>query len=423
MFPDPHGVWRGEQAFVFMDMKRIGLILTLVAVTMTVRAQLTSNGFYRVKNYGTGNYFWVCDNTGSISYATTSADMAAIQLRYGLDNAVSAPASVLYFENKGGDYWDITSQGTGVYKIIGRYVDISFKGAKDGLSFYEVSATESGVTLYLSDSGSWGGGDFNTLGTTGKGTARRWLVEPIDATTDCYFGVEPGITVTSESGKKYYAPFYADFAFSFASTGMKAYYVSKVDGNIAVLSEVQTEVIPASTPVIIECSSADKSDNRLTLLAGTYSPISGNALKGVYFCNEFREESKDAITAFDASSMRVWGVNAEGALTLNSSTSGLHENWWGDDENRYLNANQSYLPVAAGTAAEMILMTETEYAEYAKIAPYDLNGDCCVDMQDVSDLYNVIESVSDADSKYDINSDGVVDTQDALLIYEVIKSR
>lgn len=393
-----------------------------VAVAVLAKAQLTDNGFYRVKNYGTGNYFWVCDNTGSINYATTSADMAAIQLWNGLDKAMSAPASVLYFENKGGDYWDITSQGTGVYKIIGRYVEVKSTGTKDGLSFYQVSATESGVTLYLSDSGSWGG-DFNTLGTTGKGAARRWLVEPIDAATDCYFGVEPSLTITDKSGTKYYAPFYADFAFSFASTGMKAYYVSMVDGNIAVLSEVKSEVVPPSTPVIIECSSADKSDNRLTLLAGTYSPISDNALKGTYFSNEFRENSKDAITIFDATSMRVWGVDEEGQLALNSSSSSLHVNWWGDDGNRYLNANQSYLPVAASTASEMILMTEAEYAEYKKIAPYDPNGDGCVDMQDVSDLYNVMESESGTDNKYDVNNDGVVDTQDALLIYKVMKSK
>ena len=388
-------------------------------VTVLADAQLSGSGFYRVKNYGTDNYFRVCDNTGSINYAATTADMAAIQLWNGLDASLSEPGSVLYFENKGGNYWDITSQGTGVYKIIGRYVEIKTTGTKDNLTFYQVSTTESGVTLYLSDVGGWGG-DFNTLGTTGKGATRRWLVEPIDASTDSYFGVSPSI---SASGK-YYAPFYADFAFSFASSGMKAYYVSKVDGDIAVLSEVTADVIPASTPLIIECSSTDKSDNRLNLLTGKYNAVSGNVLKGVYFCNEFRENSKDAITAFDASSMRVWGVSAEGKLTLNSETSALHVNWWGDDDNRYLNANQSYLPVASGTASEMTLMTESEYAEYKSSMEKkqeDVNGDGKVDTQDVLNVYDVMKSSSDADEKYDVNCDGKVDTQDVLTIYEVIK--
>ena len=388
-------------------------------VTVLADAQLSGSGFYRVKNYGTDNYFRVCDNTGSINYAATTADMAAIQLWNGLDASLSEPGSVLYFENKGGNYWDITSQGTGVYKIIGRYVEIKTTGTKDNLTFYQVSATESGVTLYLSDVGGWGG-DFNTLGTTGKGATRRWLVEPIDASTDSYFGVSPSIS----AGGKYYAPFYADFAFSFASSGMKAYYVSKVDGDIAVLSEVTADVIPASTPLIIECSSTDKSDNRLNLLTGKYNAVSGNVLRGVYFCNEFRENSKDAITAFDASSMRVWGVNSEGKLTLNSETSALHVNWWGDDDNRYLNANQSYLPVASGTASEMTLMTESEYAEYKSSMEKkqeDVNGDGKVDTQDVLNVYDVMKSASDADEKYDVNCDGKVDTQDVLTIYEVIK--
>ena len=209
------------------------------------------------------------------------------------------------------------------------------------------------------DAGSWGG-DYHTLGTTGKGTTTRWIAEPIDANTDSYFGVKPTLTV----GDKYYAPFYADFAFSFASAGMKAYTISVIDGGIAVIKPIETEVIPASTPVIIECSSADKSNNRLNLLAGSYPAVANNKLAGVYFCNEFREKSKDAITPFDNTLMRVLQVNAEGKLVFDTQTTNLHVNWWGDDGKRYLNANQSYLPVPTGTPEEVTIMTETEYAEY-----------------------------------------------------------
>lgn len=402
-------------------MKRILILLMLVSVTALAGAQLNGSGFYRVRNYGTDTYIWVCDNTGSINYATTSADMAAMQLWKGLDKAISEPASVLYFDAKGGNNWDITAQGTSVHKIIGRYVDVETSGSRNGVTFYQVSATEAGMTLYLSDVGSWGG-NFNVLGTNGQGSTRRWIVEPIDASTDCYFGIEPTLTV----GDKYYAPFYADFAFSFASTGMKAYYVSKVDGNIAVISEIKEDVIPASTPVIIECSSADKSDNRLNLYTGDYPAVSGNFLKGVFFCNEFRDKSKDAITAFDSSTMRVWSMNAEGKLSLGSDVSQLHVNWWGDDGKRYLNANESYLPVADGTATEMTVMTEEEYADYkpdVPADPVDINYDGSIDTQDVLDLYEVIRSSvsGEVDSKYDINRDGRVDTQDVLLIYEYIR--
>ena len=340
-------------------MKRIIILLFTITSALLSFAQLNGDGFYRIRNYGTGYYIWVCDNTGSINYVGTTADMGALQLWPELDNAISEPASVLYMIHEGGEKWDAQAQSTGVYKMIQHYLQVRTLGVAEGNTLYQVYATESGMTIYLSDSGGWGG-DYHSVGTTGKGTATRWIAEPIDANTDNYFGVKPTLTV----GEKYYAPFYADFAFSFASPGMKAYTVSVVDDGIAVIKPIETDIVPASTPVIIECSSADKSNNRLNLLAGSYPAVSNNKLAGVYFCNEFREKSKDAITPFDASSMRVLDVNAEGKLVFSTQTTNLHINWYGDDGKRYLNANQSYLPVSMDTPAELTIMTEEEYAEY-----------------------------------------------------------
>ena len=337
-------------------------IITLVfalSLAMLSFAQLAGDGFYRIKNYGTNNYIWVCDNTGSVNYAATSADMGAMQLWAGLGKAISEPASVLYLTNSSDNKWDASAQGTGVYQMIQHFVQIQNVGTKDGLTFYQIYASDSGLTLFLSDVGSWGGA-YNTLGTSGTGTSRRWLFEKIDAATDSYFGVKPTLKV----GDKFFAPFYADFAFSFVSVGMKAYTLDRVEGDVAIIKPVDAEVIPASTPVLVECMSENPSDNRLNLLQGSYPNMMGNLLSGVYFCNEFREKSKDAITVFDAAIMRVWNVNAEGKLVLGSSTSGLHVNWWGDDGKRYLNANQSFLKVAAGTVAELKVMTEGEYQVY-----------------------------------------------------------
>ena len=340
-------------------MKRFVVFLLTVSSALLSIAQLNGDGFYRVKNFGTGYYIWVCDNTGSINYAGTTADMGALQLWPELDNAISEPASALYMTHKEGEKWDAQAQATGVYKMIRHYLQIKKLGESGGQTLYQVYATESGMTIYLSDVGGWGG-DYHSVGTTGKGTVTRWVAEPINANTDSYFGVKPTLTV----GDKYYAPFYADFAFSFASTGMKAYIVSAVDGGIAVIKPIETEIVPASTPVIIECSSADKSNNRLNLLAGSYPAVANNKLAGVYFCNEFREKSKDAITPFAATSMRVLHVKADGKLVFDTQTTDLHINWWGDDGKRYLNANQSYLPVSTDAPAELAIMTETEYAEY-----------------------------------------------------------
>lgn len=342
-------------------MKRFIVFLVAISSALFSFAQLTGDGFYRIRNYGTGYYIWVCDNTGSINYVATTADMGALQLWPELDNAISEPASVLYMTHVGGEKWDAKAQGTGVYKMIQHYLQVRTLGVAGSNTLYEVYATEAGMTIYLSDVGGWGG-DYHSLGTTevlGK-TAKRWIAEPIDANTDNYFGVTPSVVL----GDKYYAPFYADFAFSFASAGMKAFTISAVDNGIAIIKPIETEVVPASTPVIIECSSADKSDNRLNLLAGSYPAVANNKLAGVYFCNEFREKSKDAITPFDASTMRVLYVNAEGKLVFGTQTTNLHINWYGDDGKRYLNANQSYLPVSTDAPAELTIMTEAEYAEY-----------------------------------------------------------
>ena len=348
-------------------MKRFILSVLATTIACFSFAQLTGNGFYRIKNYGSGYYMWVCDNTGSIDVARTNADMGAIQLWEGLDLSISEVSSVLYFSNVSADYWNVQSQGTGVYELIKHYVQIHTLGAVDGVVLYQVYATEAGMTLYLSDSGSWGG-DYHSLGTTGKGTYTRWVAEPIDANTDNYYGIKPALTV----GDKYYAPFYADFAFSFASPGMKAYIVSAIEGNIAVLKPIDSEIIPRSTPVIIECSSLDKSENRLNLFRDASATIADNKLSGVYFCNEHRQNSKDAKTAFNAATMRVLHVNAEGKLVFDTATKDLHVNWYGDDGYRYLNSNQSYLPVAAGTLAELVVMTESEYEEYKANLKYTI---------------------------------------------------
>jgi len=341
-------------------MKRLFALFFLIASGLSAFAQLGADGFYRIRNYGTGNYIWVCDNTGSINYAATTADMGAMQLWSGLDKAISEPASVIYLSEHDGR-WDAEAQGTGVYEMIQHYVQVQYLGLVDGMSLYQIFATESGLTLYLSDDGRWSMKyEFSLLGTKEKGAARRWVPELIDASTDSYFGVKPSVTV----GDKHYAPFYAAFAFSFASQGMKAYYITKVDGNIAVIKQIEQEVIPASTPVLIECSSTNPSDNRLNLLAGNFPALDKNLLKGVFFCNEFRSASKDAITAFDANTMRVWSANADGKLVLSTSTDGLHINVRNDDGLRYLNANQSFLPVSEGTPEELQLMTESEYESY-----------------------------------------------------------
>lgn len=337
-------------------MKKILLLALLATQTILSFAQLKDDGYYRVKNYGTGFYVYVQDNYGRINYATTSADMGAILLWEGLDAAISAPASVIYFE-KHGSQWDMQSQDTGVKKIIEYYVTI----VQDNLSRCQLYATApGGAVIYLYD----GGGisdfdDYHVLGTDGVAADRRWIVSPIDNDTENYFGITPKFTV----GNKHYAPFYASFPFSFASSGMKAYTVKEVVDGYAIIKPIEGDVVPASTPVIIECSSTNPADNKLNLLRGSYASVADNKLKGVYYCHNFRSVSSTSPNArllFSDSNMRVMSVS-NGKLVFGTDKSTLSTRKDNNVKKSFINANECYLPVSLTTPSELTILTEEEF--------------------------------------------------------------
>ena len=302
-----------------------------------------------MKNLATSRYIYVYDNTGKINISTTSADMGAIELHKDPDRRFSDPGSIIYvkyiYEKEGIKKYDLTSQGTGVHQIIGYYVQIF---ENPDLTYYVYAEG-----FYLCDNET-SSREFGFLGTDRKGDYRKWVASKLND-TDNYFGLAP----TIELNGKYYQPFYAAFPFTL-SEGMKAYYISKVLPSAAILSEI-TGTVPASTPVLIECSSANTESNKLTLQMENATAISGNQLKGVYFNNPDRQKSKDARTAYDPSTMRVLTVK-DGKLVYAT-----------DNSLDYLPANQSYLKVPAGTAETLTVMTEEEYQASALATGIALN--------------------------------------------------
>ena len=308
----------------------------LILFSTLTYAQL-EKGFYRVHNYKTERYVYVYDNTGKINISTTSADMGAIQLWKDHSRTISDPASVIYVEPKGNNKYNLHSQGTSVVEIIGYHVMIYAKG--DSYQLYAEGK-------YLADEETTNVPD-GQLGTVNKGDYRKWVAVPVDQDAN-YFGIAPNFTI----GNTYYEPFFADFAFSFANEGMKAYYVSETYKHIAVIKEIKDEFIAANTPVIIGCGSNEPSSNKLNLFTNKGNQINDNMLKGVYFNNARRPKSKDARTKYDANTMRVLGTTAEGKLGFVIS------------KDEYLAANEAYLSVPADSPEEFVLMTEEELAAY-----------------------------------------------------------
>lgn len=322
-----------------MLMRKTLLSLFFLLSFLPSSAQFVGDGFYRVMNYATKRYIYVKDNTGSINISAITAEMGAVQLWKGYEKTVSDPASIIYIKKYSGKQYDLISQGVGVHSMIGYYVqvyensDLTYKVYAEG--------------LYLDDD-TFSDDDRGYLGTKRKGDYRLWNVFPVD-TKDNYFGIKPSVVA---EGRKF-KPFFADFAFSFADSGMKVWTVDSIVNNAVIVSELKSEIIADNTPVIIECTNNNASSNKLNLFKSTGEQPAANMLKGVYFNNPSRSiVSKDCCTEYNPATMRVLGVMSNGKLGYVKS------------DQKYLEANESYLVVPEGSADEMPVFTADEYELY-----------------------------------------------------------
>lgn len=322
-------------------MKKVLSTILALCLMVPALAQLNGDGYYRIRNVPSERYLLVKDNKGSIDVATTSADLGAVKLYKKFENAVSDPGSIIYIKQVGSQY-RFQSQGTDTYKIIG--YDLQLKKNSDG-SYKAFQDTPIG-RIYLADMERSSVID-GALGTNDMGTNyRNWYILPVSASGDEYFGLNPEI----EYNGSYYTTFYASFPFSFASSGMKAYYISLVENGKAVYSEVADGKVPASMPVFIQSSATGAENNKLDIADNSAKIPADNKLGGVYFHNT--SKSHKNLTAYDSETMRVLGITSSGKLGFVKA------------DIDYLPANKAYLNVPAGTPDEVELMSQTEYDAY-----------------------------------------------------------
>lgn len=322
----------------------LSLVLLMSSVAMSFAQEITGDGYYRVQNYNTLRYIYLIDDYSSgIDYMATSADMTAILLSDEENRQFYDPACVIYIQSKGGNKYDFIAQGTKLSTISGGYyLNLSYISSYEA---YRCGFTASGMTVYLWDSYRAGTGDSQlTTATLKTTTMSYWQALSINSSDDSnYFGIKPDFEIDG----KYYKSFYAAFPFKVKSSGMKVYYVSEFLYNNTAVNVVEASegtVIPASTPVFIECSSSDFSNNRIDIVDETGSALSSNnILSGYYFCNEKKEGNPHRnVVAYDANTMRVLGQMSNGKLGyIKSSTL------------TYIPANSSYLTVPEGSPDEM----------------------------------------------------------------------
>lgn len=347
-------------------MKKFLLAIFAAAVSSVAIAQVNGNGYYRVTNLGRqlldkmNCYVYVDYNQARIvTGAGTGQNFEPIALYPDTKRSpISDPASVIYAKINGSNV-DLEAQGSSVSQMTSQKLILTQNGNANS---YQLSTIRSGMTVYL-----WSSKNLTLdhyIATTIQGNSigyKFWAITPMSSSSDNYFGVKP---ILNADGKLY-APFYAAFPFKFASSGMKAYCVKSFDDNHFALEEITSEVKPGKTPMIIECSSENPSDNRLDLLYGNYGSVSGNKLSGVFFCNDFITGYSDVRTQFDEKTMRVWNVE-NGKLVLSTSDANLFKSIFAVDADKlFIKANQSYLKVPA-TASKTLTIGDPSGVEGVK---------------------------------------------------------
>ncbi len=344
-------------------MKRLLILLFTGLTTITVQGQI-SNGYYRIKNTSIyGRYLTISNNKVDNTNKDNIMDGKEGNV-YGLKtvkDAISDPSSIIYIskdETSKSDYsCNIKAQGINPLKFL-KDNGAELKAYPTGSNYF-IYGNKGGIVIYLVDNpGS--DGYIKAARKDAYKDYQEWKILPIDNTTE-YLGIAPNENI--KVGDKYYTTIYAGFPFQL-SEGMKAYYIDSSDLGAATPTAQLKEItgkVPAATPVIIECSSLNPADNKVTPLAESEGPaaVSGNKLVGVYFCyakmkgNTNQENTATNyldirnVTKYDENTMRVLGL-VDGKLGLVKATDA---DLTVTDQGKYIPANKAYFPISASEAS------------------------------------------------------------------------
>lgn len=358
-------------------MKKIVLSFIALLATVSVSAQLPatiSEGYYRVQNVDSKRYMALLDNRGWARVQSSGLvyDLYAIRtlLDNDANNIMSNPATMVHIISPSKNNYVCSAQGVDTRTLTSYMFNIltapNVKGA------YRFSVEESVGSARLCDA-DYQNEDGETLADSGRvftdqRTGRDWYITPVESGTSNYFGFSPKLRANG----KYYQTFYAEFPFRIVSSGVKVYYISNIFNNKAVTREFsQGDVVPGATPLLVECSSSDASNNQIQPVLQTASAPSTNYLCGVYFNYYFNRYNRPHINriAFDRNTMRVLRVASDGTLAFVNNPSEAANGTY------YLPANEAYLSVSAGTAATVPLMSYSDFLTGIKGVTIDKNSD------------------------------------------------
>ena len=329
-----------------MYMKKF-LSLLLLLSPIALYAQLTGTGYYRVQNSKTDRYFLLVDDSAWVVATASTQDIntGALKLVKPFEERVATnPATICLLTKNTETKYNVSGQGLDLYARVNSYLE--FRQRSNGTYTIGGQGSKGGVTLtkYLTDT-ELRGNEVPVYTAEGNLDAYAyWWIRPIN--DKYYFGFKPTIKASLDGADSlYYTPFYASFSFNL-NNNIKAYYISEVRDGYALVRELSS-ITPGAVPVFVECKSTTPSDNKVTLSLST-SKVSGNKLKGVYFCNDVPSSTGHRnVTLYRSNTMRVLGRAADGRLAFIKSSSLI-----------YIPANTCYLEVPAGSPDVIYVVKE-----------------------------------------------------------------
>lgn len=145
------------------------------------------------------------------------------------------------------------------------------------------------------------------------GDAAKWILELVGEDNTNYFGVAPANKMKGKNGK-YFTTLYTDFPMKVVDN-MNAYIVESIGTTGAQKGYAQckkiaskNDIIPAQTPIVLECETTASASNRLLPLANTTPAPTNNILKAVFF-----DEAKNTIETA-GKTVRVFNINPKPAV-------------------------------------------------------------------------------------------------------------
>lgn len=341
-------------------MKKV--LLTALVAFMVLPTMAQFEGFYRIRNNGAAKRYISIKNNKvekrakEVEIAAGASGEISVWSLQTVKDPTTDPGSILYIAGNSSDL-SLEGQGMRTRDLLSQY-----KLQNNGSAlFSEVTKSGVSITAYMADNYEAEIGDnaevriiYGSKVTPAYGSYKAWEVIKIDNKEE-FFAADPELKI----GDKYYTTLYTSFAYELPE-GVKAYYVDdheyvKVVSPVAELKEI-TDIVPAATPVILECTSDKIEDNILKPIVGSDAPaaVKDNELKGIYFCGYLmlggKERTKDwyldewkNVTVYDSETMRVLGKDAEGNLALIPAT---NNELVVTDLGKYLPANKAYFTIS-----------------------------------------------------------------------------